>query len=677
MPYFPSVKLPLPPTPHAFSLTATLAFLAALPSGAVFPGCALAFSDNFDDGNLDGWVLFDPMSDLGIAAPAEVTFPDGGVRIRGFVPAIPDAGPARVFVYREEAFTTFFAAFDVVDWDNGINMAFGFLARAGNIGVGQTEGYVMNYDPNQTGSRPGGQLQINSVTGELPDTVAAANITLIDGRSYRWVFQGQGDELRGSVYDMEDLTQPIAEVLTDQGWIYPSGNIGLFNFYRGDETDPVGIPDFTFDNFFVEATNPNPALWPAVPHPLPGTAQVTARTPENGANFHPAASGIAFTATTMGVGAVAPGDVKLSLNGADVTAGLALVQAGDDVTATYSGLEPNQIYDAVVTVGDPAAGGSVNRWTFDTIESAKLAGADGVGEFREVECEDYDYADGEFQNTPPPSGFGMGGVVNGGGVGYYDLSGTPDVDYFDVDISADALNDYRFLDGVGLRPGSDDFQPVDELPTDTVRPKYAATGAPDYEIHRTEATEWTNYTRVFETGEYRVLLRVASRQAQDVILQDVTGGGSAELGRFEVPNLVSPLAHRYIPLTDGGGMPLTLALDGQRTLRLLMGGTAGDFSTRYTLYLNYLLLIPEGGTPEVPAPLITSVERIGQTVVLGWTSVEDATYAVDYSRSLGAAPDTWSEIAAVVATGGSSTYTDDDPVRNAAPDGQYRVRVKE
>ncbi|HVR37208.1 MAG TPA: hypothetical protein VMS21_15305, partial [Methylomirabilota bacterium] len=179
-------------------------------------GIARAQTDDFDDGNDDGWTRFDPLGGLGLPE-ATFSFPNGGYRLQAPPPPIPDAGPARAFSYlTENSYTEFYAAVDVVDWDDSVDQAFGILGRAGNVGLGETTGYVCNYNPNQTGSRPGGQFQINRVTGEAEDgTLATANITLIPGRSYRMVFIGTGTVMTGHLYDHLDLTAPVATLTVD------------------------------------------------------------------------------------------------------------------------------------------------------------------------------------------------------------------------------------------------------------------------------------------------------------------------------------------------------------------------------------------------------------------------------------------------------------------------------
>ncbi|PYI85410.1 MAG: hypothetical protein DME26_11140, partial [Verrucomicrobia bacterium] len=227
-------------------------------------------SDDFNDGNDDGWTRFG-LNAAGLP-PANFSFPDdgtGGKAYRILVPAppVPDAGPARAFVYRKDVtYTNFYVAVDIITWDNTLNQAFGFLIRADDIGLGQTTGYVMNYDPNQaSGGR--GQFQINRIISENPTTIAGANISLDPNRRYRFVMTGIGSILIGRVYDLTDLTAPVVTIMADDG-TYPSGFIGVFNFSRvnaASYTNPTtGKADTTFDNFVLTAG-------PPISVPEPGT----------------------------------------------------------------------------------------------------------------------------------------------------------------------------------------------------------------------------------------------------------------------------------------------------------------------------------------------------------------------------------------------------------------------
>src|SRR2546422_3786624 len=187
-------------------------FVALLIGLGMLPRAA-AQQDDFNDGNDAGWVHFGLNA---VGAAATYSFPDvrpgdKAYRVQSPAPPIPDAGPARSFSYRTNVYSDFYGAVDATSWDNTLNQAFGFLFRASNIGLGMTDGYVMNYDPNQ-GAGGRGQIQINAVTGESPTTIASGNISLVPAHRYRFVLTAVGNSLTGQVYDFNDLTEPLVTI---------------------------------------------------------------------------------------------------------------------------------------------------------------------------------------------------------------------------------------------------------------------------------------------------------------------------------------------------------------------------------------------------------------------------------------------------------------------------------
>src|SRR6266542_2443405 len=127
---------------------------------------AFGQSDDFNDGNDNGWAHFDPFG------TATFTFPNdnfGGKAYRIQCAASPNAsfGPGRVSGSRSNVYDDFYAGVDLAAWDNTLNQAFGLIFRAANIGPGTNTGYVLNYDPQQSaGGR--GQIQFNAVTNVEP-----------------------------------------------------------------------------------------------------------------------------------------------------------------------------------------------------------------------------------------------------------------------------------------------------------------------------------------------------------------------------------------------------------------------------------------------------------------------------------------------------------------------------
>jgi hypothetical protein len=565
----------------------------------------LAFgqTDDFNDGDDAGWVRFG----LDAAGPpfsaASYSFPDDGFGGKGYriavpAPPVPDAGPARAFSYRTNVYGDFYAAVDVVGWDNTLNQAFGFLVRASNIGLGQTDGYVLNYDPNQ-GAGGRGQFQINLVTAEMATTLVAANITLDPTHRYRFVMTGAASTLTGRVYDFLDLTAPLVTITTDDA-TNPDGVVGLFCFSRVDAADyanpTTGRADVTFDNYEASDSAPVPLGVDGTVHPVPGLPQVINRIPDTLANFYPYTNGLTFTASTLTTNAIATNAVKLYLNGADVSAGLALSGTSSNLDVAFSGLAPDTIYDARIVLSDASGRGTTNEFTFDTFESDYLDSPP----VKVIEAEDYNYSGGQFQNDPPPSGLNSLAIqVNGGGIGYYNLSGVPGIDYFDWSPSpgSGATPDYRASDLVGTQGGSAaEIVPGDVL-NDSIRGQYAQSGLPEYEVRGTEGGEWLNYTRVFSNANYQVNLREACRAPQMVYLDRVindptrTNQTTARLGVFNVPSTALLTRYRYVPLTDTNGLPIAVNLSGTNTLRLTFAGPQTD-ATHYTLALNYLLFAP-------------------------------------------------------------------------------------
>jgi len=230
-------------------------FLAAVILTCVF-GIERAFaqSDDFNDGNDSGWTRLDLNTGTGGLLPGgSYTFPDDGFggkayRIQTPAPPVPDAGPARAFSYRSPNYTNFVVSVDILAWDRTVDQAFGVLSRATNPGLGATDGYVMNFNPAD------GNLQINEVSGEAPNTIAETPASLDSAQArYRWVFSGYNDSLVGQVYALPDTNNPVASVVASDT-SHGSGLAGVFIFSRAnDVTAPSATADATFDNYNASA----------------------------------------------------------------------------------------------------------------------------------------------------------------------------------------------------------------------------------------------------------------------------------------------------------------------------------------------------------------------------------------------------------------------------------------
>jgi hypothetical protein len=575
----------------------------------------------FDEGTDDGWTRFSPLDVVG--ASSIITFPDdqaGGkaYRFQSPAPPVPDAGPARTFVYREESYTDFHAGVDIIEWNNDVNQAFGLLFRATSIGLGQTLGYVLNYDPQQSsGAR--GQIQFNIVTGEAASgTIGAANLSFEPGHSYRIVMRAEGALFNADVYDLNNLTSPLTSYHgTDE--TYASGAVGLFNFYRGgDVTDPdLGIADTVFDNYTV-ASAPNRVPSPGAWRGLGGWPHVLSLTPLNLSTFHNPTEGVRFSVSTLDGNAIDSSRVKLTLNGANVSSQLESTTADNNLNVSSSALAPNNVYDARIEITSEAGTTAVTEWTFDTFSEDYLSS----NAVEIIEFEDYNFDEGKFIDNPPVSGFKENGSGVNANDGYVDKEGVPGVDFFDYESTPGGEDKaiYRSFDPVATQAGAsetgsaEEFSGPDPAINDTVRSLYSDAGLTEFQVTNTKGGEWLNYTREFTEGDYVVYLRGAGRATQSIHLDEVTSSPSDpdqttnRLGTFTLPNMGMEYNYRFVPLLEGDGSPVTLSLSGTKTLRVSIGSEQED-RTNETTALNYLAFVP---APELPSNTldVTASDRV-------------------------------------------------------------------
>jgi len=604
-------------------------------------------------------------------------------------------GTGRAWLFRTNDYNDFYVAMDIVNWNDATNQATVLLARGTGFddqmnpllppGLGTVNGYVANYDNAQAGDtagdRYGGEFQINKVTSESPDTIAAAEVTLIVGHSYRIIFKGVGATLTAHLYDLADLGAPIHTIVANDA-TYPTGKCGIVTFSRDDNIHP-NRTDMTVDNYYAALADPNADIAPAIRHSVPGTPQVTTRTPARRfTNFHSPATGISFTAQTYTTGQIDAASTKLYLNDIDFSSTLApLPPNGSTVSfSTAAGtLMPNHTYAARVELRDTTGTlKSTNTFWFDTFTDAGIE----TPPFKTIECEDYNYSNGVYKLEPiPVSGYetNIGQPFNYG-TGYFDLSstdgftplalGSPEVDYHRNRTTVETgWNDYRANDFVdtmqGIRQEIQDLNHVDgsppfvgaayNRPNDGPRHKYATNAVPEYEVFRTAPNDWLNYTRAFVDTNYYVFLRCGSLYAQDIQLDRVTsdptttGQTTSPLGVFPVQNHLRWGHYRYEPLTVSGA-PTVVHLAGTNTLRLTMTGLPSKHDR--VVSLNYLLFVPATGEPPV-----LSVTKSATGVTVSWPLIP---YVLLTSPSL--TSPTWTPIiSGITQAGNRNVYTVSSP----------------
>lgn len=244
---------------NRFLRTPCTSLLAAC-LGLASPSLGLAQSDDFNDGNDTGWTRYDPLAGFGLAAI--FSFPNGGYRLQTTYLTGQAQNPGRCGSVLGGNFSDFYAAADVVNWNNSLPQSFGILGRIGNPGLQTTTGYAFTWDRGNPSSATGGDVDISRITGEAPTGLAISTLTnayasgdafqMTNGNTYRFVFIGRGSLLEGRIYQYPDLVNPkIAVQATDT--TYTSGRNGLVVF---DNSGGVNQTDATYDNWFMSDVEP-------------------------------------------------------------------------------------------------------------------------------------------------------------------------------------------------------------------------------------------------------------------------------------------------------------------------------------------------------------------------------------------------------------------------------------
>jgi hypothetical protein len=267
-----------PPTPNSEKITSLqirrIHALAALLLVTGWQSQALAQSDDFNDGNDTtpvAWTNYDGISTIfGTGAQDTWTFPGGNTyRLQAIASSDPGTvGPARVSSFPTNIYTDFYAAVDVVGWDNSYSQAFGLLGRVGNFssrGIPNTRGYMFIYVNGAASAgtdnfiaiaRLQNDAQTRGIHGSSTNTAEVHGVNLDPSNKYRFVFIAKGTHLEGRVYQLPDVHTPIAVVSANTAGdlvLHTSGQCGLlaFNVADGFSIDFAGPADATFDNYFA------------------------------------------------------------------------------------------------------------------------------------------------------------------------------------------------------------------------------------------------------------------------------------------------------------------------------------------------------------------------------------------------------------------------------------------
>jgi hypothetical protein len=209
-------------------------------------------SDDFNDGNDDGWTQFDPNRVVLEGVPGQYVNFDtagGAYRIQSFSSGY-GTSPSRGMAYRaDQTFTAFRVTADVVAFNASVDQRFGIAARFREFEPANADGYLLTYNPSP-GRAAGGRLQIYRITNELYTAIgtgADVSPALLATTDFELDFRGAGSAFTGRLLSSTGSVLATASA-TDA--TYEAGYTGLLVTNRTD-----GTADATFDNF-VAAPEP-------------------------------------------------------------------------------------------------------------------------------------------------------------------------------------------------------------------------------------------------------------------------------------------------------------------------------------------------------------------------------------------------------------------------------------
>ncbi len=287
------------------------------------------------------------------------------------------------------------------------------------------------------------------------------------------------------------------------------------------------------------------------------------------------ADGITFNASSPSGFTI--NDIRLIVNGLDVSTNLVISGSTSNKNVAYHGLKSNMTYNASITVSD-ALGSSA---TTDTYFETTWVGVPPVVYL--WEAEDFDFSSGQYYNNPDLC------IEIGHTNCYYGTVGVEGVDEHKTGSAPNHM--YRPDDAVSIGV-SGDFQ----------RKNLAAAGRADYRIDPFISGEWLNYTRDWSSNTYWIYARAATGEGLSgsltlsLVNADAT---TTDLGTFSVDNGRGWTSYDNVPLLDTNGSLVNVPLSGKATLRVTSVGN---------LLPNFFMLTPA----QIDLPVISNLYPTGK-----------------------------------------------------------------
>jgi hypothetical protein len=345
----------------------------------------------------------------------------------------------------------------------------------------------------------------------------------------------------------------------------------------------------------------------------------------DGLSFYQSTNRLSFIASSAA--GINTSSIIVSLNGVTVS-NLVITGSSTSRNVSYSKLQPNTDYVAVITVTDLNGNVATTTVRFNTFSAGNFT----------WEAEDYDYGGGQFIDNPPVDG-------------YFGLVGTSEVDYLELFANTPQTL-YRGSDFMGT-----------SVAGDLVRPQYVGTN--DYHLGWFTTGEWVNYTRTFPAGRYNVYARLArgnTGNAAPILTKVTSGWGTTtqttnDLGSFPVAPTGGWQSYVWSALRDGSGNLVVLDLAGTNTLRLVSAGPEGNTEVN----INAFMLV---------RPLSLDAVRNGANIDISFLTQTGFSYQVQYKNNLN--DPSWTNLGSAVA-GDGTTKTVSDPIGDKR---FYRLNVQ-
>jgi hypothetical protein len=309
--------------------------------------------------------------------------------------------------------------------------------------------------------------------------------------------------------------------------------------------------------------------------------------PNGTALFNPAANGITFTASS-GIANINASDIKLIINGLDVSSSLAISPGGSAASqsVTYFGLSADRQYLANINVTDEGGLLVSSTINFDTFSLTNFV----------WEAEDYDFDANQFFNNPTNTSYVAANS-------YFGRPGTADVDFHESGgWGGDNNQAYR-------EPAS--FGPGVQWANDLTRQKFVDAKILDPDVHDFNVGwvsgldgDWMNYKRTVPAGSYNLYCRLASgdagnKRCQVGVVTSGQGTASQTVNTLGVATIVGGAgwqAWQWAPLTDAGGnlikidyptattVTYRVSLDGANANFFMLAAARGDLPLIANLY---------------------------------------------------------------------------------------------